>query len=74
MSIQEAADALREQLQNASWLTAVGVGTYRNAPCIYVYVNSLKDAEVGFLKNGWRGYPVEVRRMGTIRSGSRVAE
>ncbi len=73
MSIQEAANALRERLRHAPWLTAVGVAASADTPCIYLYVNSLRNAEVAFLKDGWQGYPVEVRKMGAIRSGGDAA-
>ena len=69
MGIQEAADALRDRLRNAPWVTGVGIGLCDGSPCIYLYVNSPRTADVAFLKNGWQGFRVEIRKMGVIRSG-----
>jgi hypothetical protein len=67
MTIEEAASALHDRLRHVPWLTAIGVGKYRQEPCIFVYVKSPKRAETEFLKDGWQGFPVEVRKMGTPR-------
>jgi hypothetical protein len=67
MTIEEAADALQERLRGAPWLTAVGIGEYEGAPCIYLYVKSLKQADVSSLKDGWEGFHVVVRKAGSPR-------
>jgi hypothetical protein len=73
MSVEEAARALQDRLRDAPWVTAVGVGERGHSPCIYLYVKALKRDETEFLKDGWHGYPVEVKKMATPRlaSGSR---
>jgi hypothetical protein len=67
MTLEEAASALRARLHDAPWLTGVGVGERDGRPCIFLYVKSPKREELGFLEDGWHGYGVEVRRMGTPR-------
>ena len=48
-------------------ITAVGVGENEGSPCIVVYVKRVKNADIAFLKDGWKGFPVVVRRMGSPR-------
>lgn len=67
MDIEEAASTLRDRLSDASWVTGVGFGEHDNRPCIFLYVKSPKRDEVRFLEDGWQGFPVEVRRMGSPR-------
>ncbi len=67
MSIEEAADALYERLRDAPWFTAVGIGEHSSSPCLYLYVTSLRKANLAFLKDGWHGFHVEVRKAGSPR-------
>jgi len=67
MTLEDAAKSLQTRLQGAPWLTAVGVGEDAEIACIVVYVKNVKDAELGFLKGGWQGHPVIVRKMGSPR-------
>jgi hypothetical protein len=67
MTIEEAAKLLQARLQASPWLTAVGVGDAEGTPCIVLYVKSQKDAKVDFLRDGWKGFPVVVRKMGSPR-------
>ena len=67
MTIQQAAESLAQLLQGSPWLTGVAVGEREGEPCIFVYVNSAKQADVGFLRGGWQGFPVEIKRLGTLR-------
>jgi hypothetical protein len=67
MTIEKAADALYQHLSGVPWLTAVGIGEHEGAPAIYLYVKSIKKADVEFLTNGWHGYHVEIKKMGTPR-------
>ncbi len=46
---------------------AVGVGENKGVPGIVVYIKSVKAAKLDFLKQGWEGFPVFVRKMGTPR-------
>lgn len=67
MTIEQAAKSLQERYQDAPWLTAVGVGEHEGRACIFVYVKSLDPARLGFLKDGWYGFPVVVRKMSRPR-------
>ncbi len=70
MTIEQAAATLHERLSDTPWFTAVGTGECDGSPCIYLYVKSLKHAELDMLRDGWQGYPVEIRKMGTIRTAA----
>jgi hypothetical protein len=63
MTIRESANQLRAHLSTQPWLTAVGVGQENRVETIVLYVKSLKQAEVAFLKDGWHGFPLVVRKM-----------
>ena len=67
MTIQAAARSLTDRLRINPWFTAVGIGEIEGNPCLYLYVSSVKNADLSFLKDGWNGYRVEVRRMGPPR-------
>lgn len=67
VTIQEAAKSLHEQFRDATWLTMVGVGEHNGRESIFVYVKSLDPAHVGFLKGGWCGFPVVIRKMTSPR-------
>lgn len=67
MTLEDAAKLLHAQLQGSPWLTAVGLGEDKGTPCIVVYVKNLKGADLEFLEQGWQGYPVLVRKMGSPR-------
>ncbi len=67
MTVENAAKLLQTHLQGSPWLTAVGVGESEGTPCIVLYVKNLKGANVEFLKEGWKGFPVVVRKMGSPR-------
>ncbi len=67
MTVEQAAQSLSERLQNASWVSAIGVGQHSGQPCIYVYVRSLKAAKVEFREPTWQGYTVILRQFGTPR-------
>lgn len=67
MTVEQAARLLQSHLQGAPWLTAVGVGENEGTPCIVLYVKTVKSADVEFLKGGWKGFSVVVRKMGSPR-------
>jgi hypothetical protein len=67
MTIQEAAEDLGRRLQGESWLTGVAVADHQVSPEIIIYINSVKNANIGFLNNGWQGFPVKVMQMGRLR-------
>ena len=64
---EQAAILLQLHLQGVSWMTAVGVGEENGTTCIVVYVKTISGVNVDFLRQGWNGYPVVVRKMGTPR-------
>jgi len=69
MSVEKAAILLRRRLGEAPWLTAVGVGLSHGRPCIYVYVNSVREANADILtRREWRGFPVVIRKTGPFRA------
>ncbi len=67
MTLEQAAKLLHSHLHGAAWLTAIGVGASEGTPCIVVYVKNLKGVDIEFLKDGWKGFPVVVRKMGSPR-------
>ncbi len=67
MDLAMAAELLQAQLRESPWLTAVGVGEEKGTPCIVLYVKKFQGADLDFLKEGWKGYPVVVRKMGSPR-------
>ncbi len=67
MTVEQAAKLLQSQLQGSPWLTAVGVGETKGTPCILVYVKTLKGADLALFKQGWKGFPVVVRKMASPR-------
>lgn len=67
VSIKQAAKLLRSRLQDAPWVTAVGVGEQDGSPCIVLYVKTLTGIKTDFLDQGWKGFPVVVRKMGSPR-------
>src|SRR5260370_206869 len=67
MTVEEAAKRLHDQLQDAPWLTAVGVGQSGGEKCIFVYGKSLEAAKKDFASNPWHGFLVEMRKMSTTR-------
>jgi hypothetical protein len=71
MTIEQAAQSLNERLRANPWFTAVGIGEHNGEPCLFLYVKSLRHADLAFLHEGWCGYPVEVRRMGPPRVAAR---
>jgi hypothetical protein len=67
MTIDEAAQSLEQRYRDSSWFTAVGVGTHNGNPSLFLYVKTTKGIDSSLTKNGWEGYHVEVRKMGTPR-------
>ncbi len=61
---------MRVRREGETWLTAVGVGAQQGVPGIVVYIKNVKAAKLDFLHQGWEGFPVLVRQMGTPRLGA----
>ena len=49
MTIDEAARTLDERLRGFPWYTAVGVGAHNGAPALFLYVKSVRRAELEFV-------------------------
>jgi hypothetical protein len=67
MTIEQAALALQDRLKDTPWFTAAGIGDCDREPCIFLYVKSTPYAALHLAKEGWQGFPVEIRKMGTPR-------
>jgi hypothetical protein len=65
---EEAARLLDENLRDFPWYISVGVGETAAGPTIFVYVKNAKKKELTKLVNGWMGFNVVVRTIGTIRA------
>ena len=67
MTIEDAAHALESSLREMPWFTAVGVGSIASSPTLFLYVRSTRGIDKSRFKDGWYGYRVEIKRMGTPR-------
>jgi hypothetical protein len=67
MTIEDAARTLEERFRQTPWFTAVGVGSHHGEPALFLYVKSLRGVDPTVRRDGWEGYHVEVRTMGTPR-------
>ena len=67
MTIEDAAKSLEQRYQGEFWFTAVGFGTHDGSPSLFLYVKSTRGVDPEVSKNGWEGYHIEVRKMGTPR-------
>jgi hypothetical protein len=67
MTIDEAAESLEQRYHTEPWYTAVGVGRFEGAPALFLYVKTTRGVDPVLSKEGWEGYHVEVRKMGTPR-------
>ena len=67
MTIEQAARELRDHYRDASWISAIGIGQQHGRLCIFLYAKSLGAAKAHFLKESWQGFPVVIRKMGSVR-------
>jgi hypothetical protein len=67
MTIEQAAKLLSEELCDAPWATTVGVGEHEGKPCIYLYLKASNPSAASFVKGGWHGFPVLIRKMSSPR-------
>lgn len=67
MSPDEAAQELDKQLRRYPWYLSTGVGETEDGNALFIYVKSRNHPELKKVKKGWRGYPVLIRAVGTIR-------
>jgi hypothetical protein len=70
MNAELAANRLDQTLRGQPWYMSVGVGATPDGEAIFVYVKSLRHRELSRLQDGWMGYPVKVRAVGTVSAGA----
>jgi hypothetical protein len=70
MNAEIAADRLDQTLRGRPWYMSVGVGSTAEGEAIFVYVKSLRHRELSRLQDGWMGFPVKVRAIGTVSAGA----
>jgi hypothetical protein len=72
MNAESAANRLDQRLRGHPWYMSVGVGSTSDGEQIFVYVKSLRHRELNQLQlqDGWMGYPVKVRAVGTVSAGA----
>jgi hypothetical protein len=68
MTAEQAAAQLDQQLRGYPWYVSVGIGETVDGQTIFVYVRSSRHPELGALKDGWMGYKVMVRAVGSVRA------
>jgi hypothetical protein len=73
MNAEFAANRLDQRLRGHRWYMSVGVGSTSDGEQIFVYVKSLRHRELNQLQDGWMGYPVKVRAVGTVSAGAVAA-
>lgn len=66
MSVDDAARELAKRLIGSEWLTSVGVGDLDGREAIYVYVKVVRKRALEFLRDGWMGHPVVIKRTGDV--------
>jgi hypothetical protein len=74
MTATKAAERLDERLRRYPWYMSVGVGATSEGEAIFVYVKSARHRELTSLRDGWMGYPVQVRAVGSIRAADRARD
>jgi len=68
MTAEDAARILDAKLRPHSWYLSIGVGsTDGGQPVLYIYVKSRRHKELESLSDGWMGYEVYIRPVGSIR-------
>jgi hypothetical protein len=68
MTAEDAANLLHARLHLYRWYLSIGAGTdQKGHSVIYVYVKSTHHKELRSLAEGWMGYAVNVRSVGSIR-------
>jgi hypothetical protein len=67
MSPEDAAKEIESELRRFRWFLSTGVGRTKDGETVFVYVKTRKHPELRKLEDGWRGYNVLVRTVGSIR-------
>ena len=64
MTIDEAAQALQNEVSRNPWYIGIGIGEHDGRPSLYLYVKHTKGVDLSFLKDGWKGFHVEIQKTG----------
>jgi hypothetical protein len=64
---EEASLALDRRLRQYPWYLSTGVGDIGHGPVLFLYVKAIRRRELEFLDDGWMGYKVLVKPIGSIR-------
>jgi hypothetical protein len=67
MTAEHAAKRLDERLRRYPWYMSTGVGDTADGEVLFVYVRSTRHPQLKILADGWMGYRVLVRAVGSIR-------
>lgn len=66
MNASQAVQELREYLGKPQWLHSIGIGSVGGKETIFLYLTTSRSPALDFLANGWKGFPVVVRRFGSL--------
>jgi hypothetical protein len=63
MTIEQAAQALKVELEHFPWLVSVSTGDSEGRPTLYVHARTMKDIRLTELRHdGYAGFPVKVEK------------
>ena len=68
MNVESAAALLDERLRPFAWYISTGIGETADGAVLFVYVKARKPRLLADLDDGWNGYRVQVRVLGTVHS------
>jgi hypothetical protein len=68
MTAEQAANLLFAQLRSVPWFTSIGIGEHEDTTSLFLYVKSLRKADLSPVSQGWMGFPVVVQVMGQPRA------
>lgn len=72
MTPESAADLLDKKLRPYPWYVSTGVGDTTDGAALFVYVKTARRRELASLADGWMGYKVVIRPVGSIRPARRT--
>ena len=67
MTPEQAAHELDRKFRQYPWYHSIGVGDTGGDPVLFMYVRSPRHRELESLRNGWMGFDVIIRPVGSIR-------
>jgi hypothetical protein len=68
MTAKQAAGQLDQHLRRYPWYMSTGIGETTDGQMLFVYVKSSRHPELGMIKDGWMGYKVMIRAVGSVRA------